>query len=137
MADDDVTLRIDGLAQFRRGLARIDTGLPDELKAIHQAAADLILPTARAAAPVGRARHGHAAGLLRDSIRTGATRRSAVIKAGGRRVPYAGPIHWGWPRRSIRPQTFLVDAAARRAGDLTDLYERELQEFADRIMGPG
>lgn len=49
-------------------------------------------------------------GALAGSIRAGRGRTNAVVRAGGAAVPYAGVIHYGWPKRNITPQPFLTDA---------------------------
>jgi hypothetical protein len=52
-------------------------------------------------------------GRLARSVRAGAARTKAVVRAGGAAVPYAGPIHYGWPARNIQPQQFLLKALAQ------------------------
>ena len=103
-----------------------------QLTAVHRAAADKVAADARLRAPVRT-------GRLRKSIRAGATTKHGSVSAGGRLVPYAGPIHFGWPRRNIEPQPFLYDALDHRRAEVIELYEKRVDELirrADRDM-PG
>jgi hypothetical protein len=50
-------------------------------------------------------------------------------------VPYAGPIHWGWPSRGIAAQPFVSDAAVRTETVWLPIYAAELQRLADRAGG--
>lgn len=47
-----------------------------------------------------------ASGALRASIRGNRAKNKAVVRIGKARVPYAGPINYGWPKRNIRPANF-------------------------------
>lgn len=66
-------------------------------------------------------------GTLAGTIRAAATKTSARVKAGGGRgsgrVEYAGPIHFGWPARFIKPQPFFYDAIDKRRGEIKDRYD--------------
>jgi len=86
-------------------------GVPDQtLKDVSRSSAEIVAVEARSLVPVRT-------GALRDSIRVGALKSGAVIRAGGIRIPYANPIHWGWKYdrenfidKNIWPQPFLVRA---------------------------
>jgi hypothetical protein len=53
-------------------------------------------------------------------------------------VPYAGPIHWGWPARHIKAQPWIYDAAQNSAEQWTGLYLAALEKIIDGIEGaPG
>lgn len=45
----------------------------------------------------------HRTGKLAASARPNRAKGNAVVNIGGARVPYAGPIIYGWPKRHIRP----------------------------------
>ncbi|WP_062208843.1 hypothetical protein [Demequina oxidasica] len=47
-------------------------------------------------------------GALRASIRGNRAKNKAVVRIGKARVPYAGPINYGWPKRNIRPANFTA-----------------------------
>lgn len=58
------------------------------------------------------------------------------ITAGGSRAPYAAPIHWGWKRRNIRPQPFLMDALGRMdsSGAIEDTYIEKVEEILGKVL---
>jgi hypothetical protein len=58
---------------------------------------------------------------------------SSAVTAGSRSVPYAGPIHFGWPRHNIKPQPFLYDAADRRINDVVNVYEKRVDALVTRL----
>ena len=79
-------------------------------------------------------------GALAASVRAAATKTAAKVKAGGRlssaqratvggygvgrgQIEYAGPIHFGWPARFIKPQPFFYDAIDKRRGEIKDRYD--------------
>ena len=48
-------------------------------------------------------------GRLRASIRSRPTTRGVRVLTGGTiRTPYAEPIHFGWPKRGIKAQPYLL-----------------------------
>lgn len=46
-------------------------------------------------------------GALRASVRGNRAKGKAVVTIGKARVPYAGPIAYGWAKRNIRPANFI------------------------------
>lgn len=74
-------------------------------------------------------------GSLASSVRPGATKTSAVIRAGGSRVPYAGVQEWGWPGHNIPAQPYLTTAAQQTEPVWTGIYQAEVQKILDRIRG--
>ena len=92
--------------------------------------------------------HGKVAGMVADatrvprltgrlaaSVRPAGQPGKATVRAGGPAVPYAGVIHWGWPRRNIRPQTFLADAAANTEPAWLATYAADVQTILDTVTG--
>lgn len=49
----------------------------------------------------------HRSGALRASTRGNRAKGKAIVMVGKARVPYAGPIAYGWKARGIRPGTFI------------------------------
>ena len=49
-------------------------------------------------------------GKLQNTIRGNKAKNKAVVIAGRARVPYAGAINYGWPKRHIRPALFMQKA---------------------------
>lgn len=117
-------VQVEGLRELRRRLRRIDGGLA-QLKTVNKATADYIASAARPGTP-------HRTGRLAASLRTSGTNRAGVIRAGTARVPYAGPIHWGWPRRNIAPQPWLIEAAQRTELAWTARYQQDINDLVER-----
>lgn len=139
MAD---AIQVDGFRGLSRGLAELGDDLPAKLKQVSKAAAEPVAHLARQLAPYGHAadpRRGHP-GALGRSIRTGATTRSATVKAGGRAVPYAGVVHFGgrkkgrnaW-RHAISPQPFLFQALDRRRAQTIGLFTDGVAALLDDV----
>jgi hypothetical protein len=111
-----------------------------DMKAVNTKIAEMVAAEARGRAP-------NLSGTLRGTIKGGATKTRAWVKAGNNRkkkklkrggysqgaVPYAGPIHFGWPARHIRPQPFLYDAIDSRAGEVVDVYKKRVAELVQRV----
>lgn len=117
-------VRVEGLRELRRRLRRIEGGLQD-LKRINKETADYIASAARPRTP-------HRTGRLAATLRTSGTNRAGVIRAGTARVPYAAVIHYGWPRRNIEPQPWLVDAAQRTEPAWSARYQSEINDLVER-----
>ena len=108
-----VTVEIDGVKDVVKALKRLEDGAND-LKQVHGEAARNIELDVRA--PVR-------SGVLAASVRSTGQAGAGVIRAGRAAVPYAGPIHWGHPRRNIKAQPFLVEAAERKTPKVVQIYE--------------
>ena len=91
MAKPKALIEAGGIRTLARSLRLLeDKELSDEMRAASKAAAEKIVPYAKAAVPVG------ATGRLKASIKADATRSRAIIKAGTPgRVPYALAVHRG------------------------------------------
>ena len=50
-------------------------------------------------------------------------------------MPYAGPIHWGWPARNIKAQPFVVEAAQATEAEWVAMYEAEVDRILERVEG--
>jgi hypothetical protein len=53
-------------------------------------------------------------GQLAASVRSGAGKTKAIVAAGGVRTPYGPVVHYGWDRRNIAPNPFLVNALQKQ-----------------------
>lgn len=100
-----------------------------ELKQINSQAAELAAPSARSRAPHGKS------GRLAGSIRAGATQKAGVVRAGRKSVPYAGVINYGWPKRHIKPRSFVNDAVAATEPQWTKLYEQFIKKTLNQVQG--
>lgn len=121
----DFGVRLNGGRELRAGLAAVEGGLSD-LKDAHKEAATI---AANASADLSPVRSGK----LQRTIRASGTKTAGVIRAGTKRVPYAGPIHWGWYKRNIKGSFFLSDGATSSEGRWIRVYEDHLTELVERI----
>ena len=120
-------VEVEGARELRATMRRAGEDLGD-LKDAHAQVASYVSAAASGAAP-------RVSGTLAGTIRGNRAATSAVVKAGGAAVPYAGPILWGWPRRNIRSQPFLTDTAANTEPAWTDIYLQAVRRIVDRIHG--
>lgn len=94
---------IEGLSKTVRGLQQLGVEV-DDLKDTMQAIAREGASAASGYAP-------KRSGRLAASIRPNRAKGKAVIIAGNaRRVPYAGPINYGWARHRIKAKQFMQRA---------------------------
>ena len=118
------SVKIEGAKELRRRLSVLDAGF-DDLKQLHEDLAQMVADTAANRAPVRT-------GNLRDTIRASGTKTAGRVRAGFKRVPYAGPVHFGWNTRPdsskgwrggpIAPNPFLYDALDERRGEVLNAY---------------
>lgn len=120
------TYQVDGAKQLIKTLRKAGIDF-DDLKPVNGDAAEIVGAAAGPAAP-------RRSGRLASTLRTSATKRAGVIRAGNNRknngVPYANPIHWGWVRRGIKPNPFLSRTAKATEPRWLRLYEN----FTDKVL---
>ena len=123
-------ISIIGAKELRRALKAAGKDLT-QMNEAHRRVNAIVLPAAMAAAP-------RQSGALRKSIKASAARTRSTLKAGNRRkggptaVPYAAPIHWGWPARGIRQNAFLTDAAEKTRPRWVDEYQKAIDEIIEK-----
>jgi hypothetical protein len=118
-------IQVEGAVELRRALKRMGADLKDLTK-INREAAEVVAGDARSNAP-------RLTGKLAGSIKGRATKTRATVTAGSRFIPYAGPIHFGWPARNISPQPFLYDAIDRRRDEVVRKYQERVGELVVRV----
>lgn len=118
---------VDGLRPLRRALRALALDV-DDLKAANQAVSTLVANAAAARAP-------RRSGRLAASVRGSRALSRATVRAGGAALPYAGPVHYGWPAHGIEPNPFVVDAAQDTETVWLAAYEIEIARAVDRIGG--
>lgn len=113
-------IRIDGLNELRRDLRKVEAGLPKEVAAVFGRAAEKVAGKVRAALP---RRSGRAAG----SVKAARAQKGAIVRAGGAKVPYYGPLDFGgYPKgRPFVPEGRYLypvaeDEGPRAAGQIED-----------------
>lgn len=123
--DAPVRARIIGLREVQRDLRAISVDTKEALGDTHRQAAEIVVMGAKRYVP-------YRTGALSNSIRALATKSSGRVRAGSASVPYAGPIHFGWPARRIAPQPFIYDALDERVDVIRALYEERINELIDQ-----
>jgi len=118
-------IQVTGAKELRRALQHMGNDLSD-LRSINLAAAKEVSDKAQDKAP-------HRSGTLAKSVRPTATKQSGKVVAGRTRVPYAGVIHFGWPRHNIAPQPFLFNALDDRREAVADRYRERVDALVIRV----
>ncbi|GAB2558802.1 hypothetical protein [Leucobacter ruminantium] len=122
--------KVEGARKLRATLRSAGDDLSD-LKDANRQAANIVAPVARGRVP-------QRSGKLAETIRPGATKTAAIVRAGNNRkagVAYANPIHWGWFARGIKPALFLSLAAQESEPQWRAPYEKALQDALNKIEG--
>lgn len=125
--DRGPVIQIDGMREIRRTLRKAGDDL-DDLKQANAQAASI-------AGDGGKARSPFRFGTLRGSIRTAGTKTAGIIRAGRKTVPYANPIHWGWPTRNIEPNPFLAAGAQHTEPQWLPVYLDTLETIMKQVKG--
>jgi len=121
-------VKVEGLTNLRRTLR--DAGQDvQELTRANDAAAAIV-------ATAGRPRTPIRTGRLMATVKGRGLATRAVVSAGSpKRVPYANPIHWGWPDRNITWQPWLSDTARATEPVWLTAYSADVQRIANNVKG--
>lgn len=121
-------IEVEGIRALQKQLRTMDDkALKGELRKVNKDAATIVADEAKNLVPVR-------SGRLRASIGARAGQREASVKAGTEaRVPYAGPIHFGWAARNIRPQPFLYEALGKKWREVYDAYDKNMRSLVKKI----
>lgn len=129
MAGEGSAVQVEGLAQLRRDVRSMDKELGKELTRELKAAAEVVLPAARALTP-------KRSGKLAGSLRAAAAGNKASIRSS---VVYANAVHWGTGVRrgkpgphNIAPRKFVVHAVDANQDRIVEAMGDALEKFADR-----
>lgn len=71
-------------------------------------------------------------GALAASIRGNRAKNKAIVYAGRARVPYAGPINYGWQARGIAPAAYMQKADEAIAPQAPGLLVQEINDAIRR-----
>ena len=115
------SIEVEGLQRVLDVLRSLGRGL--EATAADDAVTNVLLDEARRRAPMRT-------GRLRGSGRVD----HGTVVFGSASVPYAPPIHWGWPQRNIVGQPFLQDAMndPTTQAQVLATWEREAQNLINK-----
>lgn len=119
---------VEGARQLRSQLRKAG----DDLSDLKQAHTDVAAIAGRAA--VGRSPR-RADGKLASTVRWSGTKTAGIIRAGRASVPYAGPIHWGWPAHNITAQPFISEAAVDTEPEWFGVFENYVDRVLAKIKG--
>jgi len=123
-------LRVGGIGAMATSLRKIgDVELRKEMKTVSKAAAEKIVPYAKARVPVD-------SGVLQRSIKSGATARYGKIIAGTpSKVSYARAVHSGYGkgRKRIKGTPFIREAIPEAWGEIKDEYIKGMNRIAKRF----
>ena len=120
-------VEVEGARELRASLAKAGADLND-LSAAHAEVATYVAAAAQGRAP-------KLTGTLAATIRGNKAKTSAVVKAGGAKSPYAGPIHWGWPGHNIAANPFMSNAATETEPTWLDMYFQAMEDIVEKIKG--
>jgi len=118
-ANPTEAVKIEGLSKVQRQLRKLSSDALDlnksEFLETNKKVAEIIIGESKKYVPV-------LTGALAETVRNVSTKKSAKVRAGTVGVPYAGPIHFGWPSRRIKPNPFFYDAIDRRRSEVASRY---------------
>jgi hypothetical protein len=119
------TVRVEGTRELRRALKQAGDDL-DDLKDANQAAGKIVLEEAEPRTP-------RRTGRLAATGRVNRAAGKANVSYGSAKVPYAGPIHWGWPARHIAAQPWVLEAAEASQPKWVQAYSDAVQKVLDKV----
>ena len=119
------TVEIEGLNKLLRALEKLDDEAKQSFKDVGGRVGRLVAEQGREEVPVR-------SGALQRTIRAANTGRGAKVRAGSAKVPYAGPIHFGWRSRNIEPNNFLYRAVNKKVDVALDMYLEEVHKIWNR-----
>lgn len=119
------SVKVEGLNKTLTALQRLGVEVAD----LKDAMGDIASEGARLASGFAPVRSGH----LRNTVRGNKAKAKAVVVAGRARVPYAGAINYGWPKRGIKPSMFMQRADAALAPRAVKMLEAGLDEAIKKV----
>ena len=99
-----------------------------DLKSVHAAVAELVAQKSRPRAP-------RRSGRLAATVRGNRAAARSTVMAGRAAVPYANPIHWGWPARNIKAQPWILETADDTETQYLKMFEAGIASVISKIEG--
>ncbi|CAB4142710.1 Bacteriophage HK97-gp10, putative tail-component [uncultured Caudovirales phage] len=115
-------LEIEGLRDLQKSLRNLTEDSRNDMKETHRKAGQIVVDGAARLVPVR-------SGALVASLRSAPTQRQGRVRVGSAAVPYAGPIHFGWPARNIKPNPFIYEVLDGRRQEVYALYSQRISEL--------
>jgi hypothetical protein len=119
-----MSVKVEGLNTLVRAMRAAGKDITDLKEANRQTGA-IIASAAAARAP-------RRSGKLASRIKAAKQQNRVRIMVPAS-VPYAGPIHYGWPKRNIAAHTFLIDAAEATESEWVEFYQAAVQDVLDTV----
>lgn len=116
-----------GLREVVRNLEKIGADVQD-MKDVFLKIGEMVQADAARLAP-------KRSGRLSASIKPTKTKNKAAIRAGSARVPYAGPINYGWRRRGITASNFMQRAINADVDEALKMMDEGLTRIINEHMG--
>lgn len=134
MAKPPAAIRVEGLAELVAQLKLIDKRLPREVsKANKEVVQTALVPKIRRKADAFAR-----SGKLKRSVRGLAAQRRAVVAVGSpSKVPYAGPINFGWPARGIAAQEIIYSTISEESESIREVYIEMVDSLSRRAFPQG
>lgn len=127
-------VEIEGARELRRQLKAAGDDLED-MKDLHHKVGSIVAAQAKILAPRSPdSKH------IADTTRASKTKTHATVKVGGKAMPYAGAIHWGWfnrpnPERGVRGGPIKPRLWVSRAAQGTEsIWFKEYEEYVDKAL---
>lgn len=119
-------VEVEGLRELQRAIRMAaDRDLKKQMRKANKDAAEVVKDKVETPKRSGR---------LQKSVGVRASNSSAKVKAGSpSRAPHAGPIHFGWPARGIKPRRFLNRALWETREKVRDTYDDALDAIRKRL----
>lgn len=125
VSGDRGSYKVTGLREVRKALKQYGDETKTALKPANLEAAKIVAEKSKYFVPVRT-------GTLESTIRAIATVKSGKVRVGNAKVEYAGPIHFGWPSRLIKPQPFIYDALDDRIHEVISVYNAAIDELGKK-----
>lgn len=120
-------LQVKGARELRKQAKAAEVDLT-ELKDTHRDIANRIAGWSKPLAPT-------LTGRLVSTTRASGTNTASTVRAGSKAVPYANPIHWGWKRRGIEKNEWLLNTARDKEPQWFGMYQEAVEKILEKIKG--
>lgn len=122
LGDRGGKIEITGLKEAQKALRTLSKESRDKMKETHRKAGQIIVDAATPLVP-------RETGALLASIKSAPLQRQGRVRLGSAALPYAGPIHFGWPARNIKPNPFIYEVLDGRRAEVSRLYEDRINQL--------
>lgn len=122
LGDRGGKIEIIGLKEAQKALRTLSKESRDKMKETHRKAGQIIVDAATPLVPLE-------SGALLASIKSAPLQRQGRVRIGSASLPYAGPIHFGWPARNIKPNPFIYEVLDGRRAEVSRLYEDRINRL--------